>query len=210
MCHLMKTDSINIGELTLLNQVVGAIDLTGLANNQNNGDAFGGILGYDFLSRFPVLVDYKNKELTVYNPADVSLPEGGIHIPFNLTMQIPTITAEIEGVEGEFIIDLGNAFGLILFKPFVENHRLMESFTEVSHSTRLIGGVGGTVAGYMARGKTFTLGQIVIEEPEVLVPEISGGITASEDIAGNIGNMVLEEFSVLFDYQKNEIILFPN
>ncbi len=93
---LLRSDSIQIGPVTLFRQIGGSSDLSGIGK----GDTipFGGILGYDFLSRFPILIDYHGETLTLFDPAQFSPPEGGTEVPFTLTMQVPTVKASLFGI----------------------------------------------------------------------------------------------------------------
>ena len=207
---LLQTDSIQIGSLTLFNQVAGAMNLEQMDRLFKTGDFFGGILGYDFLSRFPVMVDYTRKKLIVFNPNKFSPPSGGTEVPFDLTMQIPTIKGSVNGVKGDFIVDLGNAFGLVLHQKFVESNRLDETISNLLEDKNMIGGVGGSLSGKRGTIDKFTMGQITLENQAVVLPETSVGLTGSEQISGNIGNQLLQNFLVLFDYNNSRLIFYNN
>lgn len=207
--ELMQTDSIEIGNLKLYQQVAGKMDLSQIASESDNSENFGGIIGYDFLSRFPILIDYKNKLLTVFDPKTFRADSGGVDIDFNLSMQIPTVKAKINGIEGDFIVDLGNAIGLILHSHYVNSNLLEEQLETVDDVRNSVGGIGGIVKSRSAVAKSFEIGLIQIDSIPVILPEMQNGITKSEQIAGNIGNPVLENYKVLFDYKNSKIYLYP-
>ncbi|MBN1211280.1 MAG: aspartyl protease family protein [candidate division Zixibacteria bacterium] len=206
--QLVRSDSVTIGELTLYNQVSGVSDLTGIGLPGRDGLPFGGVLGYDLLSRFPLMVDYRDSTLTVFNPDSFTPPDSGHMIPFQLTMQVPTIKAELNGIPGSFIIDLGNPFSLIIHKNFVESNKLDEKLDDIRDISGEYGGVGGTVKGKTAYAAVFGFGDIRIQSLLVVLPGESEGISGSEKIAGNIGNLLLERFRVLFDYPRNRVIFY--
>jgi len=206
---LVQTDSVQIGELTLLGQVGGVIDLGWLAAMQDTSYVFGGLLGYDFLSRFPVMIDYKKNELTVFNPESFEAPAGGIEVPFSLTMQVPTVEATVAGVSGDFIVDLGNAMSLILHKPFFDSNGMDTLLADVGRNKVQTGGVGGAGMGITATVPELSFGSVTIDNVEAVVPETEAGFGGSREVAGNIGNELLSRYTVLFDYANDRMILYP-
>jgi len=207
---LVKTDSLQIGSLTLYNQVVGKMNFDAITNNAQNAYNFDGVIGYDFLSHFPILINYSETTLTVYNPNNFQAPPGGVEIPFHLTMQVPTVHGEINGVNGEFLVDLGNAFGLIIHKQFAQKNNLETKLHDIKKNPQLFGGIGKAVAGKNAFADSFQIGDIMINSLRVLLPDSTQGITGSAKIAGNIGNMILSNFEVLFDYPHHRLIFYKS
>ena len=208
--NLVRIDSFAIGNLLLQDQVCGDFDLSGVASVAPSGETFGGVLGFDFISRFPLLIDYRDSMLTVYNPDHFTPPDGGVEVPFELAHNIPRIKAELNGIAGDFIVDLGNSSGLIVHKEFADEHDLLSKLDDVRRSAVWLGGVGGNVRGTTALAKSLKIGTIRIDSLGVILPESSKGITGSSELAGNIGNLVLENFRVLFDYANRRLVFFPH
>ncbi len=204
---LLQTDSVQIGGLTLYGQVAGAMNLGNL-KRRSDEPAFGGLVGYDFLSRFPVMIDYGQSSLTVFNPETYQPEPGGTEIPFHLTMQVPTIRAELNGVEGDFVVDLGNSFGVVLHSTFVSGNQLEEKLDDIRDTRGALGGIGGAVAGRSAYAAAFKFGDILLQSIRVLLPDSAMGMVGSEELAGNIGNLVLENFRVVLDYKNSRLILY--
>jgi len=204
---LVRTDSMVIGDLVMYNQIAGAMDVRGIGQG-TEGVPFGGILGYDFLSRFPLLVDFEAETITAYKPESFVPAEGGSEVPFRMTMQIPTIEADLNGIKGDFIVDLGNAFGLIIHRDFFDFHgldKVLDDFGSLPHSLR---GVGGGVGGRTAFAASFAFGDIRVNSLRVMIPESSEGLTGSSELAGNIGNLLLQQFKVLFDYPSQRLVFY--
>ncbi len=205
---LVRIDSIAIGRVTLYDQVAGVVDLSQLDRVAGAGEVFGGLLGYDFLSRFPVEVSYRDSTLRLFDPASFEPPDKGVEVPFHLTMSVPTVRAELNGIPGDFLIDLGNALGLIVHHGFSAKHQLEKRLDDVRDNSEALAGVGGSVAGKNAFAATFKIGDILIQSLRVILPESTAGVAGSEELAGNIGNMVLENFDILFDYQQSRLIFY--
>lgn len=206
--QLVKTDSISIGRLTLYNQVAGSLDLSLLSRPGMYGEDFGGLLGYDFLSRLPVMVNYQGATLIIYNPDRFEPPKGGVEVDFHLSMLVPTVRGELNGIPGDFIVDLGNAFGLIIHQRFVELHQLDRKLDDIRDNPRTFSGIGGGLAGKTAFAATFRIGDILIQSLRVILPDSSAGLTGSGQLAGNVGNLILENFKVLFDYKNSRLIFY--
>ncbi|MBU0983988.1 MAG: retroviral-like aspartic protease family protein, partial [candidate division Zixibacteria bacterium] len=205
--QMVRTDSVAVGDLVLLGQTGGSVDMTGIG--RDDGDIrFGGVLGYDFLSRFPILVDYPGSRLIVYNPERFAPPEGGAEVPFTLTMQVPTIRAELAGVAGDYIVDLGNAFGVIVHHDYARRTNLLARLDDVETFTDRVAGLGGSVAGKSAFAATFSFGDIRVNSLRVILPESSEGLAGSTAVAGNIGNLFLRQFRVLFDYAGRRLLFY--
>lgn len=200
-------DSVTVGGICLYNQVVGIIDLSGIRASALEG--FGGVVGFDLLQRFPFRLDFKNNSLIFYNPDIFIPPDTEYAVDFEFHLKVPVIMAEYDGVKGRFLVDFGNALGLILHQPFVDNNNLDSTFSEVKKLTRGIGGVGGQSEGYAAIGTVFRIGRAEILNPTLMVAGGSGGIMDSREIDGNIGNLVLRDFSVLMDYKNKKMYILP-
>lgn len=207
---IVETDSINIGDLVLLSQLGAAAEMRTLSLKWSGDVPFGGILGYNFLSRFPVMVDYDRKQLTVYDPSRFVAPPGGYEIPFEYTKQIPTIEAELNGIPGKYIVDLGNAFGLIIHDEFFRANDFESSLINFEDLPGLVGGIGGEVKARTALAASFKFGDIQLADIRVMLPGKAGGLAGSVELAGNIGNLILQQFRVLFDYNRQRLVFYEN
>lgn len=210
---LVLIDSLIVGNLTIYDQVAGQLDMTGLARPIEDSLPFGGLLGYDFLSSFPIMIDYRGFILTVFNPDSFTLPPGGIEVEFTLTMQIPTVTADANGLPGQYLVDLGNSFGLILNSRFYAQHfgrgsNQNLSLKNVKESSDRFQGIGGAVGSRTALLDRFRLGDVVLDSLQVIIPDSAAGLAGSGELAGNIGNLVLENFRLLFDYHGSRLIFY--
>lgn len=206
---MFRVDSLSIGALTLRDQVCGLLDLKGLAKAGPDGIGFGGLLGYNFLSQFPIMIDYQESRLTVFHPDRFQTPDGGVEAQFELIMQVPSIRAILAGIPGNFLVDLGNPFGLMLHHRFVNEAGLIDSLSMIEEFGEGIGGVGGSLSGQTALAGRFQIGKIIIDSLQVILPDSAYGMAGSKELAGNIGNKVLENFTLLFDYAGQRIIFYP-
>ncbi|UCD18248.1 MAG: aspartyl protease family protein [Candidatus Zixiibacteriota bacterium] len=200
-------DSLDIGGVRLLHQKAAVFDFSNL--NLRLPGKPGGILGYDFLSRFPFRIDYRRRKFTIYHPEAFRPPDSNFAISFDLYMKIPVIAAEIEGCRGEFMVDLGNALGLILHRRFTEHCNIREKLTDIKDMEHSVGGIGGTSQAYAATGHDLRFGAVEVKKVPLAVAGGDEGAFGSAELDGNIGNLLLEKFSVVLDYTSKTIYVLP-
>ena len=167
-----------------------------------------GVLGYDFISRFVMTVDYDRERLILEDPASFKYAGKGQAVPLQMAGNIPV--AEIvldDSLRGKFRLDVGSGSSIDLHSPFVADHDL------IARSARKVqvmgGGFGGTFTSDLTRMNTAAIGPFSWDQPLVALSHATQGGLASRDYAGNIGNQVLERFVVTFDYGRRTIWLEP-
>ncbi len=203
---ITSLDSLEIGGVKFHNQKVAVIDF--YSQNLRFGDDFGGLIGFDFISRFALKIDFSAKTLTVYNPDSEINEDPAASIPFRMMLKIPIIEASIGGCQGDFLFDLGNPLGIILRKAFLDSCKLDSSVIE-SKGNMQLGGVGGTTFADMAVGHDFRIGEVEVKTVPLVIAEGEQGLIRSTDVDGNIGTNFLEKFTVLLDYRGGRVYLLP-
>lgn len=205
---LTKIKKLSVGKITMINQIAGVIDLHALGLKRPPGK-LGGLLGYDLISRFPFKIRYADRELIFYHPERFSPPDENYGIDFELILKVPLIRGRYAGQNGRFLIDLGNPFGLILHNRFVEKYNLKETFSDIKEMGGKLSGVGGKSSATAATGTLFEIGGVKIEKPPLMLIEAERGIVESTETDGNIGNLMLQKFTILMDYNRKRIYLLP-
>ena len=167
-----------------------------------------GVLGYDFISRFVMTVDYDHHLLILNDPKGFHYAGAGTGLPMTMSGNIPVVRAKVDGLyEGAFRLDVGSGSTVDLHSPFVKQHGLMD---KVGKTIDVVGGgFGGTFTSTLCRMKRFELGPYAWSDPIVVLSQTTTGGLASEDYAGNIGNHLLERFACTFDYEHRMVYLEP-
>lgn len=203
-----RLDSIKIGNLTIFEQDVVGISLSPL--NKFEGTIFDGILGYDFLQRFVVEIDYINQILTIYEPDKFNYTGEGEVLKLDLGWYVPKIQATVDGEhEGFFEIDTGSRNSLDLSFLFAKEHQFLEKYPKYLEAP-LGFGITGSIPGVVGRIGSFQLGSFLIRSPVTgfyLEDEKSFGFLK---IGGKIGGGILKKFKVIFDYPHYHMILEKN
>ncbi len=167
-----------------------------------------GLLGYDFLSRFVTEVDFDQQLLTLYEPDEFRYRGSGAPIPMSLTGNIPTIRMTVDGqCEGDFRVDVGSSATVDIHGSMVRRCGLM---SRARSKREMVGvGFGGAFQSTLGRLDKIEVGPFSWTGPLVGLSLKSSGMLASHNLAGNIGNGILERFKCTFDYQRGELFLEP-
>lgn len=177
------------------------------------GESVGGILGYDFISRFVVEVDYAAHVINLYHPRKYRYRGNGQSISIKMLDNNPHISAKVKlpglaPVEAMFLIDSGADTDIFFYSPFVEKHKLLDSSQKTTEASAL--GIGGASKIRIGSATSIQLGQTVIENPIVHFSQATKGDSADNIGAGFIGGKLLRQFKVvIFDQTRNRIILEP-
>lgn len=172
-------------------------------------DNFGGLLGYELFKRFVVKLDFERQRLTLILPSRFSRPRLGTTVPFKLSNTIPLVRAQVDGFEGEFIVDSGFPGSVILYQGFIEKNDLLTRFK--SRFEAITGwGIGGPVRSGVTRARIFRLREETIRDLVVTLSLIKKGTMADPHLAGAIGSELLRRFTVTFDYGRREMHLERN
>jgi hypothetical protein len=212
-----RVGSLRVGGVELFHQRDGVIDLGGL--ERIYGMPIGGILGFDFASRFVTRVDYGTKTLDLYAPDDYADPGRGERVPFVLEQRHPHVRAMITVPDGppiaaDFVIDSGASETANLTAPFVRANRLLERARRTPAGTphTMPGSERQFFAQTTVRGKlsSIVLGGFTLTEIPVNLQQGSSGVYASASFAGTIGERILQRFTTTYDYPRGVLVLEPN
>ncbi len=167
-----------------------------------------GIVGYDFISRFVVTIDYDRGVLVLHDPKTFR-PEGTEKpLPMVMNGVVPGIAGKLDDrYAGVFRIDVGSSSTVDLHAPFAKEHRIEKRLRE----RHLVSGAGfgGQFENTLGRARSMSLGPYRWTDPMVTVSHATEGAFASEEFAGNIGNRILERFRVTLDYDGRRVWLEP-
>lgn len=167
-----------------------------------------GILGYDFISRFVIEIDFAAQTLVLHDPKAFIYEGKGQAIPLTMAGNIPVLKAKIDDAfEGDFRLDVGSGSTVDIHTPFARANKMQEHMTKTLVVTG--GGFGGTFQSTIGRMKKMTIGPYSWTDPLVSLSGAETGGLASEDYAGNIGNQILDRFKCTFDYEHRVVYLEP-
>jgi predicted aspartyl protease len=205
--------NVRLAGSSLIQPVPSALDLSGLPPRE--GHRMDGILGYDFIKRFVVAIDYAKQELRLYDARSFRYDGSGTSIPVTFSQNHPHVEAEVRladgaTVKGRMVVDVGASSSLSLTKPFVDANHLRDRVGPTVRR-RAGGGVGGTVTADLGRVASLKIGGIELSRPVTsLYGDSAGVFSGNSEWIGNIGGDILRRFKVFLDYANKRIILEPH
>jgi hypothetical protein len=197
--------------VTIDKQIVAAIPLDQLEPVLQR--PIDGILGYDFLSRFVVELDWKAKKMWLHDRDTYRHTGSGERVAFTLEGSTPQADASItvpgrEPLSGRFTIDTGCVCHVQLSSPFVDGNNLLDAVPGAK-ATVSGAGAGGETHELSAKIPALTIGKLTIDNPRADFSRDKVGATADPELAGLIGSAVFREFRLVLDYRHKQLWLDP-
>ncbi|HKE94225.1 MAG TPA: aspartyl protease family protein [Povalibacter sp.] len=205
---LATVSSVRVGPATLRDQGFAVLELPPLtAHREGREDPVAGLLGYDFLRRLRVTLDYDAASLTL-EPLRTcgEQPQRSVRL-FLDDQHIPRVPLSIDGVEALWSLDVGDA-GSLTMSPAVAQMLRVPPDAGVSAVTG--GGVGGLTHARLLRFDALQLGPFRLDAPVVAISRQNGGVFAEARFGGNLGYGILRNFTLTFDYECRVLELAPS
>jgi hypothetical protein len=198
----------------LRNQHVSAIDQTGL--ERALGVKFGGLLGYDFISRFVIEIDYQNQMITLHDPRTWKYSGTGVMVPVIFDIGIPHAYGSIgvptkPDIPAYFVVDFGASETATLTSPFVKSNDL----TRLVQTNATVNRPAGLESQFFAQNNVrgnlqrLTIGQLTVNNVPVNMSVNTKGAYASTNFSGTVGETIYSRYHCYLDYSNYRVILEP-
>ncbi len=169
-----------------------------------------GIIGYSFLRRYIVKLDYDKMEMEVLTPGTIKYPHAGTLLKprFSTLAMQDLYVRDAKAVNSKFYFDMGAGLCLLLSKNFVDDSAVLNS------NKKLFGtqaqGLGGKAEMNLTVIKEVRLGPYRFKKVPTYVFDDEYNATSYPASAGLIGNDILRRFNVILNYGQQEIHIKPN
>jgi membrane-associated protease RseP (regulator of RpoE activity) len=150
-------------------------------------------------------IDYSRRTL-ILHPRGFRPAQAKFSLPLTLAVSTdglshPSISAELDGVAGDFIVDTGSGGQILVSEKFQQEHRPFAGIGKVLQFLT-VGGIGGPTHISMGFGKELGVGSFVAPQP--IVEGIDTGSSprgrfTTPDYGGVIGNALLSNFVITLD-----------
>ena len=205
-----KDVTLTLGGVTLANQHATVLDLNGLERAW--GVPIGGILGYDFISRFVLDIDHQAKAMTMRRP-DWTYAGQGVAVPLTFDGGIPYFEAIMSvptkpELHAHMLMDFGASDTMILTSPFVAANDLARLAGTNSGVTGTAGLENQFFAQRNTRGRIdqIRLAELTLTGIPVSFSTNTTGAYASTTFAGTMGEAVYRRFHAIIDYPHRRVI----
>jgi Aspartyl protease len=206
---LVKNVSFNLSGVKF---VLGEIGVLPLELASRSGPQIVGLLGYDFISRFVVEIDYDAHVMTLYRPGGYRYHGRGAIIPVRMIDNNPHVRVRVllpglAPITEMFAIDSGGGgTDLEFYSPFVRKRKLLDSTQQTTEAA--VEGIGGTSGVRIGKATSLRIGRVVIQNPVVHFSMAAQGANAGDIGAGVIGASLLRRFKkVIYDQTRRRMIL---
>jgi predicted aspartyl protease len=204
-----------LGDVELRDQHAAVLELDGL--EKLYGMPLGGLLGFDFLSRFVTDIDYVAKTLTLHPRTFDTSQEKGTTVPLVMQGEQPYFGGSIrvgdEKIPAWFILDVGAADTITFTTPFIGNHHLIDRAGDREKTVRKFAAPGieafnpTNIRGLI---DAVTIGDITLPHVLVNLSAAKSGAYTSPAFDGNVCETILSRFGhVILDYGRSVMILQP-
>ena len=169
-----------------------------------------GIIGYSFLRRYIVALDYDSLQMRVYSPGRIKYPKGGYVLkPQFTTLPMQSIyVKDNTAVNDRFYFDTGAGLCMLLNDDLVQDSSLLKKSRKL-YPTQAEG-LGGKKDMYLTVVKEVKIGPYHFRNVPSFIFNDEFNVTSYPVLGGLIGNDILRRFDVTLNYPEQEIYLRPN
>ncbi len=169
-----------------------------------------GIIGYSFLRRYIVYLDYDKKTMEVHSPGRYRYPRGGQLLKPNFST-LPLLQAYVEDSKSllnRFIFDTGAGLCFLLSREYVDDSTIFKSKRKFFPTQAE--GLGGKKKMEIAVMKSVKIGNYKFKKVPVHIFEDDYNVTNYPTLGGLIGNDLLRRFNITLNYPEQSIHIKPN
>ncbi len=174
------------------------------------GEKIDGIIGYSFLSRYIVKLDFDSSQISVYNPGEMDYPRGGTILrPAFTTLPIQNLTfKDNKKQDFNFYFDTGAGLCLLLSEAYVKDSSILISKRKPfrTHAE----GMGGRLDMRLTVVKMVQIGNYKFRNVPTYLYDDEYNVISYPFVGGLLGNDLLRRFNLTINYPKREIHLLPN
>lgn len=170
-----------------------------------------GIIGYSFISRYILKLDYDSSRMYVYSKGRYRYGKMGYMLrPYFGSIPIqPVNFRDSRPMENKFYFDTGAGLCFLLSESYVKDSAVMRNGKPTPVVTQAEG-LGGKMQMKLTTIKELSLGPYKFKDVPTYVFEDRYNVTSYPQLGGLLGNDILRRFTVVLNYDKREIHIMPN
>ncbi len=170
-----------------------------------------GFIGYEFLSQFLVEINFDQMKISISNFSEAPAPKVDNQVIPLLFDGGPTplITAALDGVSGNFLLDTGDRASATLSLPFIKNNSLEVKYNP-PFSMMTGFGIGGPLKTSMAFATEIKMTGATFTSPLIRMPVSNSKGLNDPTIAGTLGMGLFRQFNIVIDYSRQRLVLSKN
>lgn len=169
-----------------------------------------GVIGYSFLSRYIVSINYDSLQISVFTNGSFQYPRKStfLYPQFTTLPILPVDMHDKRDIKSRFYLDTGAGLCFLLTKRFIDD----SAFLKKKRKPRsiLVQGPGGKMEMKVTIIKKLKLGPFTFRKipTNIFVDEFNA--ISYPYLAGLVGNDLLRRFNVILNYKEKLIAIRPN
>ncbi|MBC7651418.1 MAG: aspartyl protease family protein [Deinococcales bacterium] len=169
-----------------------------------------GIIGFSFLRRYIITINYDDLKIEIYSPGTMKYPRGGYLMKPNFaSLAYPQASVSDEReIFNRFIFDTGAGLCMLLSEDFIADSALLKK-NRKKYQTQTEG-LGGKKTMDITVINQVQIGSYKFKKVPVYIFSDDFNVTNYPLLGGLIGNDLLRRFNVVLNYPDQSIYLKPN
>lgn len=174
------------------------------------GERIDGIIGYSFISRYILKIDYDSLTMAICTRGTIRYPRGGYLLKptINMLVSQPLKVRDEKTIYSRFLYDMGAGLCMLYSRDFVEDSNFISK--KRKRWTKEGEGLGGKIDMELLVTKEVKLGPFKFRNVPTYIFDDENNITSYPNMGGLIGNDILRRFNTIINYEKGDIYLTPN
>lgn len=177
--------------------------------SKDAGKEIDGLLGYDFIQRFVVEIDYAKQTIRLSDPKDYQPDPSAKALPISLSMGTPSIQTVLQGDHGDPItvwltVDIGDASAVTLNDAFARTYQISRLSARMTPLTAWT--LSGTDTETEGRMTSLSIDSFTIAGPII---DYASKFMCGREPRGALGSETWKKFKLTLDYPDRKIYLTP-
>ena len=169
-----------------------------------------GIIGYSFLQRYIVKINYDSSNIQVYTPGSIRYPRGGYLLKPNI-LSIPLVSATVKDATtrgGTFYFDTGAGLCFMMSEDYERDSTILRRGKKITLTQ--VEGMGGKKPMKITTVNEIKVGPYRFKKVPAYLFKDEYKITSYPLTGGLIGNDLLRRFNIVVNYGESQIHMIPN
>jgi hypothetical protein len=174
------------------------------------GERIDGIIGYSFLSRYILDINFDSSQIKIYSPGNFKYKKEGTLLKPGISRltAFPITIKDKDKITANFYLDTGAGLCLLLTDLFIKEHNIL--LGRRRPVTTQVQGLGGKKAMRLTVVKSLKFGPYVFKNVPTNLYNDEDNVTSYPYTAGLLGNDIMRRFNLVLNYPKREIYISPN
>lgn len=174
------------------------------------GTKIDGIIGYSFLSRYIVKVNFDSLKISVFHPGSIRYPQHGYLLRPQLRgiPVIPLVMKDARTIRSRYYFDTGAGLCFLITRQFKEDSALLKKKRKPLPIE--VQGLGGRKRMKLTLVQELQIGPYKFKKVPTYILDDEYNIFSYPQLGGLIGNDLLRRFNLIINYPQREIHLSPN